>query len=46
MRDRKGPRETQKTEAKIVLMGLQVKKSQGAGKKLGERHGRIIPVSL
>lgn len=32
MRDRKGPRETQKTEAEIVLMGLQVKKSQGAGK--------------
>lgn len=46
MRDRKGPRETQKAEAEIVLMGLQVKKSQGAGEKLGERHGGIIPVSL
>ena len=31
MRDRKGPRETQETEAEIPLRGLQVKKSQGAG---------------
>lgn len=39
----KDPERHRKTEAEIGGMCLQAKKSQGAGGKLGERHGRNYP---